>query len=503
MINVIEQSASSFCTLNGRVFDPDSPGSTIAQHSVMLFADVKDEARHQVDGGGIQTKPSIISGKNDCLHFNATGEIRKALLSSSKIEILRTPPHQDFDGPPSSWNDFVRATVRITLPSGEVFTRTDASAVVFGSQLLFAPIFRKREYYGSSSWDICQEWQVTGVERASSGRWWRIFYKLHYKSTYAGKPREDYVVAYSQSVEMSNRRVLPPEPATGTLEYVKELYTNQYGAISHTKERLDYDSHEVYDFGDLSLDAANNVRLCDINTIAYLKDFVEIKSLAESLASVVGPLRNAKAALKVAAGAYLAIHYGVKLTIADTEELAEGIERFDFDHQYQTIGSQKGYQLPLPGQPDVSVNVSYRLMGKINSFSLEQLYFLDKLKHAKRAMYEYDLVPSIANLWDMLPWSFVVDWFVPIGQQAERLEQKHYMQTLPVHFLSYSRIYEWDVALRDKTDLGNYYLGNVHYKIYERIITDQFENPPFRAERPKGNLTHVVEATALLISNFF
>lgn len=43
---------------------------------------------------------------------------------------------------------------------------------------------------------------------------------------------------------------------------------------------------------------------------------------------------------------------------------------------------------------------------------------LDTLGKAWRALYTYGLTPSFYVVWDMIPYSFIVDWLIPIGQVA-------------------------------------------------------------------------------------
>lgn len=41
------------------------------------------------------------------------------------------------------------------------------------------------------------------------------------------------------------------------------------------------------------------------------------------------------------------------------------------------------------------------------------------------------LDPSLYNIWDMVPFSFVVDWFVPIGDNLERISNQTWAATMP------------------------------------------------------------------------
>jgi hypothetical protein len=289
---------------------------------------------------------------------------------------------------------------------------------------------------------------------------------------------------------------------TGTVEMLRESYSNEYGSLTRLITALKQKLYWEYDHGDLSRDAAQSIRICDINGIAYLKDFVEVASLAKSLLAVTG-LNAVSKAPKILSSLYLAVHYGVRLTLRDTEELAEGIDDIDFEHSYQSLGAQKTLQMELPGQPETLVNCTQRLSGKIRNFTEEQLYFLDKLKKARRALFELDLAPTVSNVWDMIPYSFLVDWFIPIGDQAEVLESRSYLQTLLVHKLFYSDTYQWSQHINEVSLNGNYYVGRLQYRYYERFCTDEFVNPSLsHPSTPEANPVHWIEGAALFLSTF-
>jgi hypothetical protein len=145
------------------------------------------------------------------------------------------------------------------------------------------------------------------------------------------------------------------------------------------------------------------------------------------------------------------------------------------------------------------VAVSTRMTGVVDYFSNDQLYFLDKVEHSKRALYELDLVPSMANLWDMVPLSFVGDWFVPLGDAMEDIELHNYEHSLSVHKAFYSRKITW--AAPEEIEYRGFLLkGSMSYRYYERICSPHLIIPPVRVDRPKGLSGHWIEAAALILS---
>jgi hypothetical protein len=100
----------------------------------------------------------------------------------------------------------------------------------------------------------------------------------------------------------------------------------------------------------------------------------------------------------------------------------------------------------------------------------------------------------------MIPFSFVVDWFVPIGDAASWLEDKHYLSTFKVHKAFYTRKVTW--ASKEIWAInGDIYEGSLSFKIYDRYCSLSLAVPPLRVDTPKGLHRHSVEATALVIAN--
>lgn len=67
--------------------------------------------------------------------------------------------------------------------------------------------------------------------------------------------------------------------------------------------------------------------------------------------------------------------------------------------------------------------------------------------------------PSLYNLWDAVPFSFVVDWFAPIGDNLERMSQMSWAASMP---------YDVTNVLASSTITG-YQYGNRTYDIYRRF----------------------------------
>jgi hypothetical protein len=267
---------------------------------------------------------------------------------------------------------------------------------------------------------------------------------------------------------------------------------------------LHWASDQEYAYGDLTADAAESVRLLNINALQYGKEALELGSFAQSLVSSASELAGAKSiatALKAGSSLYLASHYGLKLTVRDTQEIANAIDSWQTEYRYQTIGASHRVSFDYPGRDDCTITCDLHLTGVIDYFSLEQTDYLNSLKWGARALYELDLAPTLANIWDAVPFSFVADWFAPIGQSFEKLELTNYIRTFQVKKMFYSRKYSWSYREDFVTESGVHYYGPLTFKLYERDCENKCILPPMRVSNPKGLSGHWLEATAILIQS--
>jgi len=75
------------------------------------------------------------------------------------------------------------------------------------------------------------------------------------------------------------------------------------------------------------------------------------------------------------------------------------------------------------------------------------------------------LMPSLYNLWDMVPFSFVVDWVYPIGDILQDIDQRWYYRAYKVDELL--------VSFKQKREVTEYW-GDTSYSWYDRILMDEF-----------------------------
>lgn len=203
---------------------------------------------------------------------------------------------------------------------------------------------------------------------------------------------------------------------------------------------LSYGDPQPYTAGDLCMEAVQGTRAIDINTLMYCKELLEFGQMVLSTWQSVKGLnpKQLKKALSSASSLYLSYHYGYRLSWKDTQTLVQaaarelqGVKR-DFAatrarHEYSWDYSF-GSLINLTCKSQVTAKVWYNQCDSTILRTLNQLF-------------RWDIFPELGNVYDMIPYSFVVDWFLPFGDILAKIDNHTYSYTLNVQSVVYSKTY--------------------------------------------------------------
>lgn len=85
------------------------------------------------------------------------------------------------------------------------------------------------------------------------------------------------------------------------------------------------------------------------------------------------------------------------------------------------------------------------------------------------------LDPSFANLWDLVPFSFVLDWFFNLSKRFEAIDSSFYMMTANVDYCVHS--YTLRSPLEGLIVDGEFDFNDVEYTYYDRAISKFYPGP--------------------------
>lgn len=235
-------------------------------------------------------------------------------------------------------------------------------------------------------------------------------------------------------------------------------------------------------YGDLVLEASQKLNINHVNMIAFLRDIRHPSEMFPKLKNLL--------VLKNMAGGYLSIHYGLLPTISDLKEIYEAMVR---------------------RKPHID---KYGFTTSSSSFSCRSS--LDNIEntleqHAKIAVYDEDsdllrlanglesigVFPTFENVWDLIPYSFVIDWFINIGDLLERVDTRLRLMRYEVKYTTLSRKLTRSVSIQPTPQTP--YTGTVKKVSYKRWAPDQCPVPPLSLSTQLLSPSHWLEAGALII----
>jgi hypothetical protein len=197
--------------------------------------------------------------------------------------------------------------------------------------------------------------------------------------------------------------------------------------------------------------------------------FDVITPLLDGYKAVVhGDLIAAKSAL---AGAYLVYKYSVAPQLADAKDLranakttVKAIVKHRFSNERRRGASYDTMTLYDGIEASLSYHCTLHLQLKDSAFG--SLW---------NALEKLGLDPSIGNLWDLVPYSFVIDWFTKAGPILQRISA--YVSNVLIRQLKYriqSFKVQWTLSESDLETLnfsdGVIFVTPMEYSWYDRRV---------------------------------
>lgn len=242
-------------------------------------------------------------------------------------------------------------------------------------------------------------------------------------------------------------------------------------------------SNKMKSYGELAGEAAATADSNAANMIAFVRDLKDIKSLVPKLKNL--------SSIQTHASNYLAVNYGILPTIGDLNSIHAALNKAhwtdSFGNQVLTAG-----QTVTESHGNIKLTTTRRVKLTVSNED-------DKFSKAVKTMRSSGFYPSPQNLWDLIPYSFVVDWFVDIGSFLERFDSGIRLGELPILACTSSQKSEYDISALLRSLLPGFTV-KASIVSYTRNVSS---NPPRVPLTFNSELTaqdHLIEGSALILT---
>lgn len=241
------------------------------------------------------------------------------------------------------------------------------------------------------------------------------------------------------------------------------------------------------DWGDLAHEASSNLDANSANMIAFVKDLRKVKDLIPQLKEL--------GKIKTHASNYLGLEYGILPTVGDLKSIFEAFKQTKYMDRagYRRVSAYaiRTSSYELLGEL-VPIQHTRRLHLAVN----ENDTGLDSLTEKVRSL---GVFPSLNNIWDLVPYSFVLDWFVDVGSVLERIDTHHRLFNLDIPYVIKSDKIEAFVSISNASiGVG----AALTLTSYNREVTESVPQPRIFGEinKPPTVQNHWIEGSALILS---
>lgn len=179
------------------------------------------------------------------------------------------------------------------------------------------------------------------------------------------------------------------------------------------------------------------------NMLALIRDITHLHSDVSSLAKTASDFGQSLAssfkggskaqAVKDGASLYLGNKYGYGLTVADCWSVGQTLNSLRKQPASMKYGVRK-----LRSRKELSWNLTYGTW-TVNYSLLARVGECDSvlMDLIERAL-SWDIYPTLGNMWDFVPYSFVIDWLVDVGGVLESIDARVNTLYLPLKSLTKS-----------------------------------------------------------------
>lgn len=219
---------------------------------------------------------------------------------------------------------------------------------------------------------------------------------------------------------------------------IMEMFNRIYEPGCDADRFLDYETL-AQARSDCSSSMVESARVMRMNFISYLADakslisslskgtIQEFESIADALRTTLDSDSGWRQKAKKIASAHLSCTYGNRLEYLDTKTVIQSlIDETKQQNRYRIMRSQFTAQSTLNWfNENLFVTYHEWLKARYDSVPSELADYINVLQR-------YSIFPETSEVWDLIPFSFVIDWALPVSDLLEQLDNRTFAATLPI-----------------------------------------------------------------------
>jgi hypothetical protein len=201
-----------------------------------------------------------------------------------------------------------------------------------------------------------------------------------------------------------------------------------------------------------------------LNVVEANQIWPSVRSLSESLPKMAAHWWELRKVLKTASAAFLAWKFGVSPILSDVMKVTRGLEKLKSEVQRHADGEKIRFSMALPVN-FVHSSGSY-IQGTLNGYPSYKLscqgrqldpgtiryvlvvkpktkYHTSFFQKADFAMSRFASSPA-SLAWELVPFSFVIDWFVDLRGALNKLD--NVLGTVPYEVVSFTRSFSYGLG---------------------------------------------------------
>lgn len=257
--------------------------------------------------------------------------------------------------------------------------------------------------------------------------------------------------------------------------------------IQFSESIPNFDEESMPRFDRLTQKAADSLPAVDTNLLEAIAGLKDLKKLALQLKNLPKWVNAKKAS-----GDYLAVQYGAIPLVDDVNKVIKAFS--DVGPTINNIGL-------IPLNATGTFETSWDYLGKPSSSVVIRRAHLyvqpaSRLGSLSNKLRNVGLFPTMENLWDLVPFSFAIDWFADVGDFLSVLDSNQQLAELEIPVSVYS---EKSTHTHQRYAKGLGYI-DIEYSVYsrwfQRVPTAPLYN--FRDNSVTAN-QHWLEGAALIM----